>query len=432
MDFEIESLIAREILDSRGNPTLEVECVLDCGVLARAGVPSGASTGSREAVELRDGDNDRYGGKGVQKAMDSVTNEIAGALFGMDSRDQAEIDYLMLELDGTPDKSKLGANAVLGVSLAVCKASAMAMELPLYRYIGGLGATVLPVPCMNVLNGGAHARWQGPDFQEYMISPYGAESFSEALRWGSEIYHALRTVLLDEKHHIGVGDEGGFAPSVSSNREPLELIVRGIEKAGLRPGHDVGICLDPASTEFYKDGHYHLRTENKVLTSDEMVSYYADLVKDFPVHLIEDGLAEDDWDGWGVLNKRLGDKIELVGDDLFVTNVEYIARGLEQDCANAALIKLNQIGTLTETIDAIQLCQQCGWGAFVSHRSGETADTFIADLCVGLSTGHLKTGAPCRSERVEKYNQLLRIEEELGDIADYAGQDGFIRPVGES
>ena len=431
MDFEIESLNAREILDSRGNPTLEVECVLDCGVLARAGVPSGASTGSREAVELRDGDKDRYGGKGVQKAMDSVTNEISGALFGMDARDQAEIDYQILELDGTQDKSRLGANAILGVSLAVCKAAAMALELPLYRYIGGLSATLLPVPCMNVLNGGAHARWQGADFQEYMIAPYGADSFSESLRWGSEIYHALRGVLLEEKHHIGVGDEGGFAPAVSSNREPLELIVRGIEKAGLRPGLDVGICLDPASSEFFKEGGYQLKTEQRILSSEDMVAYYAELVKDFPICLIEDGLDENDWDGWPVLNQKLGDKVELVGDDLFVTNVEYIARGLEQDCANAALIKLNQIGTLTETIDAIQLCHQCGWGAFVSHRSGETADTFIADLSVGLSTGHLKTGAPCRSERVEKYNQLLRIEEELGDMADFAGQDGFIRPVGE-
>lgn len=430
MDFEIESLNAREILDSRGNPTLEVECVLDCGVLARAGVPSGASTGSREATELRDGDSSRYGGKGVRKAIDSVTNEISGALFGMDARDQAEIDYLMLELDGTPDKSRLGANAILGVSLAVCKSAAIALELPLYRYIGGLGATVLPVPCMNVLNGGAHARWQGADFQEYMIAPYGAESFSDALRWGSEVYHALRSVLLEKKHHIGVGDEGGFAPSVQSNREPLELIIQGIEKAGFRPGQDIGICLDPASSEFYKEGAYQLRTENKALSSAEMVAYYAKLAKDFPVCLIEDGLAEDDWDGWSVLNQQLGDKIELVGDDLFVTNVEHIARGMEQDCANAVLIKLNQIGTLTETIDAVQLCHQCGWGAFVSHRSGETADTFIADLSVGLSTGHLKTGAPCRSERVEKYNQLLRIEEELGDMADYAGQDGFIRPVG--
>ena len=429
MDFEIESLNAREILDSRGNPTLEVECVLDCGVLARAGVPSGASTGSREALELRDGDNERYGGKGVEKAIDSVVNELAGSLFGMDARDQSEVDYLMLEQDGTPDKSKLGANAILGVSLAVCRAASMAIELPLYRYIGGLGATVLPVPCMNVLNGGAHARWQGSDFQEYMIAPYGAESFREALRWGSEIYQSLRTVLLEEKHHVGVGDEGGFAPSVASNREPLELIVRGIEKAGFRPGADVGICLDAASTEFFKEGEYRLNTEKRALSSADMVAYYQELVRDFPICLIEDGLSEDDWDGWAGLNKQLGNKIELVGDDLFVTNVEYIARGLEQDCANAALIKLNQIGTLTETIDAIQLCQQCGWGAFVSHRSGETADTFIADLSVGLSTGHIKTGAPCRSERVEKYNQLLRIEEELGDMADFAGQDGFIRPV---
>lgn len=429
MDFEIESLTAREILDSRGNPTIEVECNLDCGVLARASVPSGASTGSREAVELRDGELDRYGGKGVQKAIDSVVNEISGSLFGMDSRDQSEIDNQLMLLDGTAEKSRLGANAILGVSMAVCRAASMALELPLYRYIGGLGATVLPVPCMNVLNGGAHARWQGPDFQEYMIAPHGAESFSEALRWGSEIYHALRSVLMEKNLHIGVGDEGGFAPSVASNRQPLDLIMQAIEKAGFRPGNDIGICLDPASTEFFKDGKYHLKTEDMNLTSSEMVEYYDNLAANYPICLIEDGLAENDWDGWVALNETLGEKLEIVGDDLFVTNVEYIAKGMEQDCANSALIKLNQIGTVTETIDAVQLCHQCGWGAFVSHRSGETADTFIADLSVALATGHLKTGAPCRSERVEKYNQLLRIEEELGEMADYAGPDGFIRPV---
>ena len=430
MDFEVESLVAREILDSRGNPTIEVECALDCGVLARASVPSGASTGSREAVELRDGDNERFGGKGVLKAIDSVNNEITGALFGIDARDQAEIDNQLMVLDGTPDKSRLGANAILGVSLAVCRASSMALELPLYRYIGGLGATILPVPCMNVLNGGTHARWQGADFQEFMIAPYGAESFRESLRWGSEVYHALRKVLLENCHHVGVGDEGGFAPAVKSNREPLELIVKAIEVAGLRPGNDVGICIDPASSEFCKDGKYTLKTEGRTLTSEEMVDYYEKLVSEFPIVLLEDGLSEDDWDGWPILNERLGEHVEIVGDDIFVTNVEYIARGMEQDCANSALIKLNQIGTLTETIDAVQLCHQCGWGAFVSHRSGETVDSFIADLTVGLATGHLKTGAPCRSERVEKYNQLLRIEEELGDIADFAGPDGFIRPIG--
>ena len=429
MDFEVESLVAREILDSRGNPTIEVECALDCGVLARASVPSGASTGTREAVELRDGDNERFGGKGVLKAIDSVNNEISGALFGMDAREQAEIDNQLMILDATPDKSRLGANAILGVSLAVCRASSMALELPLYRYIGGLGATILPVPCMNVLNGGTHARWQGADFQEFMIAPYGAESFRESLRWGSEVYHALRNVLLSSNHHVGVGDEGGFAPAVKSNREPLELIIKAIEAAGLRPGHDVGICIDPASSEFCKDGKYELKTEGRTLSSEEMVDYYEKLVSEFPIVLLEDGLSEDDWAGWSVLNERLGEKIEIVGDDIFVTNAEYIARGMDEDCANSALIKLNQIGTLTETIDAVQLCHQCGWGAFVSHRSGETVDSFIADLTVGLATGHLKTGAPCRSERVEKYNQLLRIEEELGDIGDFAGPDGFIRPI---
>jgi enolase len=429
MDFEVESLVAREILDSRGNPTIEVECALDCGVLARASVPSGASTGTREAVELRDGDNERFGGKGVLKAVDSVNNEISGALFGVDAREQAAIDNQLMVLDGTPDKSRLGANAILGVSLAVCRASSMALELPLYRYIGGLGATILPVPCMNVLNGGTHARWQGADFQEFMIAPYGAESFRESLRWGSEVYQALRRVLLENNHHVGVGDEGGFAPAVKSNREPLELILKAIETAGLRPGKDVGICVDPASSEFCKDGKYELKTEGRTLSSEEMVDYYEKLVGEFPIVLLEDGLSEDDWDGWPIMNERLGEKIEIVGDDIFVTNVEYIARGMEEDCANSALIKLNQIGTLTETIDAVQLCHQRGWGAFVSHRSGETIDSFIADLTVGLATGHLKTGAPCRSERVEKYNQLMRIEEELGDIADFAGPDGFIRLI---
>ena len=358
MDFEIESLIAREILDSRGNPTVEVECILDCGVLARAGVPSGASTGSREAVELRDGDENRYGGKGVQNAVDAVTNEISGALYGMDARDQAEIDNQLMMLDGTPDKSRLGANAILGVSMAVCRAASMALELPLYRYIGGLGATILPVPCMNVLNGGAHARWQGADFQEFMIAPHGAESFREALRWGSEVYHALRVVLLENKHHVGVGDEGGFAPAVKSNREPLELIVQAIEKAGLKPGKDVGICLDPASTEFCKEGKYQLKTEGRTLSSSEMVKYYDKLVNEFPIVSLEDGLAENDWDGWTVLTEKLGEKIEIVGDDIFVTNVEYIAKGMEQDCANSALIKLNQIGVAGVLLSPIEVVKQ--------------------------------------------------------------------------
>ncbi|MTI11973.1 phosphopyruvate hydratase [Sansalvadorimonas verongulae] len=425
MNLEISQLSAREILDSRGNPTVEVECTLASGVTARASVPSGASTGSREAVELRDSDDSRYGGKGVLNALNNIEEEIAPVLYDIDARDQALIDDTMIALDGTENKSRLGANAILGVSLAVCRAAACATGTPLYRHIGGLTASLLPVPCMNVLNGGTHARWQGADFQEFMIAPYGADSFHQAMRWGSEVYQNLRQVLLKHNHHVGVGDEGGFAPAVKSNREPLELICQAIEASGLKPGEDIGICLDPASSEFCKDGKYDLKTEGRQLTSAEMVDYYADMVSEFPICLLEDGLAEDDWDGWPILNEKLGDDIEVVGDDIFVTNVEYIMRGIEENCANSALIKLNQIGTLSETIDAVQLCRDCGWGAFVSHRSGETVDSFIADMSVGLRTGHLKTGAPCRAERVEKYNQLMRIEEELGSAACYAGMDGF-------
>lgn len=426
MDFLIDNIYAREILDSRGNPTVEVEITLACGHTVRAGVPSGASTGSREAVELRDGDMNRYGGKGVLKAVQLINTEIAAALINIDAREQALVDQILIDLDGTENKSRLGANAILGVSLAVARAAADVSELPLYQYIGGLGANLLPVPCMNILNGGVHARWQGPDFQEYMIAPYGAATFSEAVQWGSEVYHALRQVLLDNNLSVGVGDEGGFAPAVNSNREPLELIVKAIEKAGLRPGEDVGICMDPASSEFYEDGMYNLRSENRQLTSAEMVEYYAKLVNEFPIVLIEDGLAEDDWDNWPILNKTLGDRIEIVGDDLLVTNTKYIQKGIDLKVANSALIKLNQIGTLTETIAAIQMCYSAGWGAFVSHRSGETIDSFIADMTVGLRTGHLKTGAPCRGERVEKYNQLMRIEDELGMAAIYAGRKAFI------
>lgn len=426
MDFLIDNIYAREILDSRGNPTVEVEITLACGHTVRAGVPSGASTGSREAVELRDGDMNRYGGKGVLKAVQLINTEIATALINIDAREQALVDQILIDLDGTENKSRLGANAILGVSLAVARAAADVSELPLYQYIGGLGANLLPVPCMNILNGGVHARWQGPDFQEYMIAPYGAATFSEAVQWGSEVYHALRQVLLDNNLSVGVGDEGGFAPAVNSNREPLELIVKAIEKAGLRPGEDVGICMDPASSEFYEDGMYNLRSENRQLTSAEMVEYYAKLVNEFPIVLIEDGLAEDDWDNWPILNKTLGDRIEIVGDDLLVTNTKYIQKGIDLKVANSALIKLNQIGTLTETIAAIQMCYGAGWGAFVSHRSGETIDSFIADMTVGLRTGHLKTGAPCRGERVEKYNQLMRIEDELGMAAIYAGRKAFI------
>jgi len=426
---EITSVLGREILDSRGNPTVEVEVRLACGVSARSGVPSGASTGTREALELRDGDKKRFRGKGVLKAVENVNSVISDSLKGRDAREQAAIDKALIDLDGTPNKAKLGANAILGVSLAVARAAAMAGDLPLYRYLGGPDAVRLPVPMLNIMNGGAHARWQGSDFQEYMVATYGADSFREALRWSSEIYQALRSVLMDAGHHVGVGDEGGFSPNVSSNEEPLELIVKGIEKAGLKPGAEVGICLDPAASEFFEDGRYNLRTENRICTSEEMVAYFQKLVDAYPICSIEDGLAEDDWDGWRILNQRLGDVIELIGDDLFVTNVEYIERGIRENSANAALIKLNQIGSLTETIEAVKMCQRAGWGACVSHRSGETVDSFIADMTVALDTGHLKTGAPARGERVEKYNQLLRIEEDLGTAAQYAGKQAFIRPV---
>jgi enolase len=426
---QIVKVLGREILDSRGNPTVEVEVTLACGVMARAGVPSGASTGSREALELRDGDQERFNGKGVLKAVENVQGVINEKIKGLDAANQAEIDDILIELDGTPNKGKLGANATLGVSLAVARSAAMASSLPLYRYLSEDGAGRLPVPMLNIMNGGAHARWQGSDFQEYMVAPYGAESFREAIRWASEIYQALRSVLMEAGHHVGVGDEGGFAPNVSSNEEPLQLIVKGIEKAGLKPGPDVGICMDPAASEFYEDGRYNLRTEKRTCSSEEMVDYFQKLIDVYPICSLEDGLAEDDWGGWQTLNQRLGDTIELIGDDLFVTNVEYIKRGIQELSANAVLIKLNQIGTLTETIEAVRMCREAGWGACVSHRSGETIDSFIADMTVALDTGHLKTGAPCRGERVEKYNQLLRIEEDLGSEAKYAGKNGFIRPV---
>ncbi len=429
MSTEITNVTGREILDSRGNPTVEVEVSLAMGFMARAAVPSGASTGAREAVELRDGDKKRFGGKGVLKAVENVNTVINETLSGLDARDQVVIDKMLIELDGTPNKAKLGANAILGVSLAVARAAAMAADLPLYRYLGGPNAVRLPVPMLNIMNGGAHARWQGSDFQEFMVAPYGAESFSEALQWASEIYHALRSVLMEAGHHVGVGDEGGFAPNVSSNEEPLELIVKGIEKAGLKSGSEVGISMDPAASEFFEDGVYNLRTENRTCSSEEMVDYFEKLAKNYPIISLEDGLSEDDWDGWQLLNSRLGDFIELIGDDLFVTNVEYIARGIHEKSANAALIKLNQIGSVTETIEAVRMCQRAGWGACVSHRSGETVDSFIADMTVALDTGHLKTGAPARGERVEKYNQLLRIEEELGRAGQYAGKEAFIRPV---
>ena len=426
-NFDIQSLLGREILDSRGDPTVEVECELPGGQRVRAAVPSGASTGSREAVELRDGDVKRFGGKGVLQAVANVNEVIAPALQGMDVRQQAVIDQTMIELDGTPNKARLGANAMLGVSLAVARAAAAVSQLPLYQYLGGPAATRLPVPHMNILNGGVHAHWQGADFQEFMIAPFGAASFRQALEWGSEVYHALQALLEQKGLSVGVGDEGGFAPQVSSNEEPFELIMQAIHSAGLRPGQDVGIACDPASSEFFIDGQYHLRSEGRVLDSEEMTRYYARLIDSYPLVLLEDGMAQDDWAGWQHHNDVLGDRIELVGDDVFCTNPDIIARGIEDDIANAVLIKLNQIGTLTETIAATRLARDHGWGAFVSHRSGETVDSFIADMTVALDTGHLKTGAPARGERVEKYNQLLRIEQQLGQAATYAGPAAYVR-----
>jgi len=423
----IHEIKAREILDSRGNPTVEVDVALECGAFGRAGVPSGASTGAHEALELRDAKNKRYNGKGVEAAVKNVNTLISKALAGADALNQPLIDKMLIELDGTKDKSRLGANATLGVSMAVAKAAAEASLLPLYRYLGGSGARILPVPMFNILNGGVHANWQSTDLQEFMIAPVGAKSFKEALRWGSETYHALKSVLKEAGHSVGVGDEGGFAPALKTNEAALQFIVKAIEKAGYKPGADIAIAMDPASSGFYENGKYNLRTEKRQVSSAEMVEIYAGFAKKYPVVVLEDGLAEDDWEGWKLLNKKLGDKLELVGDDLFVTNVERIAKGIKENCANAVLIKLNQIGTVTETVAAIEMARKAGWGAMVSHRSGETVDSFLADFTVAMGTGHLKTGAPCRGERVEKYNQLMRIEEELGSAAVYAGRNAFVR-----
>ncbi len=420
----ILDITGREILDSRGNPTLEVEVILEDGSWGRAGVPSGASTGSREALELRDEDKGRYGGKGVLKAVDNVNEVIAPELIGWDSTDQKGIDSFMIELDGTPTKSKLGANAILGVSIAVAKAAANYLGMPLYRYIGGTYAHVLPVPMMNILNGGKHAV-DGPDFQEFMAMPVGAPTFAEALRWGSETYQSLRSVLKKRGYGVGIGDEGGFAPSLKTNEEAIEVILEAIQKAGYEPGKDIWIAMDPAASEIYEDGKYNLKKEGRVLTSEQMVEFFANWVAKYPIISIEDGLAEDDWDGFKLMMARLGDKIQIMGDDLLVTNTEYIARGIREKAANSVLIKLNQIGSLTETIAAIQMAQKHGWTAVVSHRSGETDDSTIADLAVALNTGQIKTGAPCRMDRVAKYNQLLRIEEELGEEAVYAGMAAF-------
>ncbi len=428
----IEVVDAREILDSRGNPTVEVDVVLSDGSVGRAAVPSGASTGAHEAVELRDGDITRFGGKGVLRAVANVTDTIAPAIYGLDAADQAGIDELLCELDGTPNKSMLGANAILGVSLACAHAASASYDLPLYRYLGGVGARVLPVPMFNILNGGKHAQ-DSTDFQEFMVMPVGLDTYSEALQAGSEIFSALRTILRDEGHATGQGDEGGFAPSLPSNQAAVEVILRAIESAGYRPGEDVAIALDPATTELVEPGtgveggatRYVLAREGRTLDSGELIDLWADWAARYPIVSLEDGLAEDDWDGWRHLTERLGGTIQLVGDDLLVTNTDRIARAIEEASANSVLIKLNQIGTLTETIEAIRLARAAGWSAVVSHRSGETEDTTIADLVVAMGTGQIKSGAPSRSERVAKYNRLLRIEGELGDSARYPGRSAL-------
>ena len=420
----IEYIEAREILDSRGNPTVEVEALLDDGSFAVAAVPSGASTGAFEAAELRDGDEGYYGGKGVQKAVDNVNEIIYKEVVGWDATDQRGLDDVMIALDGTPNKSKLGANAILGVSLAVARAAAESAELPLYKYIGGPTVNLLPVPMMNILNGGAHAD-SNVDIQEFMIAPIGAESFAEALRMGAEVYHALKSVLKERKLATGLGDEGGFAPNLASNREALDLIEDAIKAAGYKPGKDVALALDVAASEFYDDDKYLFEGEKK--DSAEMIEYYEQLVADYPLVSIEDPLNEEDWDGWAVITERLGDKVQLVGDDLFVTNVERLQRGIDDGAANALLVKVNQIGSLTETIDAVTLAHRSGFRSMMSHRSGETEDTTIADLAVALGCGQIKSGAPARGERVAKYNQLIRIEQELEESAVYAGAAAFPR-----
>ena len=431
----IEIVDAREILDSRGNPTIEVDVVLGDGSVGRAAVPSGASTGAHEAVELRDGDKTRFGGKGVLQAVANVTDVIAPAIYGLDAADQAGIDAVLRDLDGTPNKAELGANAILGVSLACAHAAAAAHDLSLFRYLGGAGARTLPVPMFNILNGGKHAQGS-TDFQEFMVMPVGSPTYSEALRAGAEIFAALRGILHDEGHATGQGDEGGFAPSLASNEAAVEVILRAIEKAGYSPGDEVAIALDPATTELVEDGsgdgggpvRYVLAREGRTLESGALIDLWADWVARFPIVSIEDGLAEDDWAGWAEMTRRLGDRIQIVGDDLLVTNTDRIQRAIGEGSANSVLIKLNQIGTLTETIEAIELARRAGWTAIVSHRSGETEDTTIADLVVAMGTGQIKTGAPSRSERVAKYNRLLRIEGELGDGASYLGRAALGRP----
>ena len=420
----ITDVMAREIMDSRGNPTVEVDVYLEDGTMGRAAVPSGASTGMHEAVELRDGDKARYMGKGVLKAVENVNEHIAPEVVGMNVFDQVGIDKMMIELDGTPNKAKFGANAILGVSMAVARAAATNLDLPLYQYLGGFNAKELPVPMMNILNGGAHAD-NNVDIQEFMIMPVGAPSFAEGLRMCAEVYHTLKAVLKGLGLNTAIGDEGGFAPNLSSNEQALEVIVEAIKKAGYKPGEDFGLALDVAATEIYKDGKYDLAGEGVIKTSEEMVQFYADLVAKYPIVSIEDGMSEDDWAGWALMTEKLGKKIQIVGDDLFVTNTERLARGIAAKTANSILVKVNQIGTLTETFDTIEMAKRAGYTCVISHRSGETEDSTIADISVAVNAGQIKTGAPTRSDRVAKYNQLLRIEEELSTIAEYKGRDVF-------
>jgi enolase len=424
MSTLIEDIIAREVLDSRGNPTVEVDVQVASGDIGRAIVPSGASTGANEALELRDGDKSRYRGKGVSKAVENVNTAIAEALLGLDAADQIGLDKALLALDGTETKSKLGANAILAVSLAAAKAASASLGLPLYRYLGGVHGHILPVPMMNIMNGGKHAH-NSTDFQEFMVMPVGAPNFREALRWGTEIYHALHDLLHDEGYGTTVGDEGGFAPSLPDNEAPLKLIMQAIERAGYRAGEQVMLAMDPATSEIYEGGQYHLKRENRVLSSDEMVDYWTDIASRYPLISLEDGLAESDWNGWKKLVERIGNKVQLVGDDLLVTNVKFLKRAIDENAANSILIKLNQIGSLTETMSAIQMAQRAKFTAIVSHRSGESEDVTIADLVVATNAGQIKTGAPARTDRVAKYNQLLRIEQELGDAAEYAGLSAF-------
>jgi len=424
MSSTIDQVVAREIMDSRGNPTIEVDVFLEDGSLGRAAVPSGASTGAHEAVELRDGDKSRYGGKGVLTAVDNVNDKISPEIEGLDATDQRLIDARMLEMDGTPNKANLGANAILAVSLAVAKAAAESLVLPLYKYIGGVNAHVLPVPMLNILNGGKHAD-SNVDLQEFMVMPVGAESFSEALRMGAEVFHALRKVLKGKELSTGYGDEGGFAPNLTTNEEAIQIIIEAIEQAGYKAGGDIAIALDPASSEFYENGKYNLKGEGRILTSAEMADFYAKLVDKYPIVSIEDGLAEDDWEGWKLLTEKIGGHVQLVGDDLFVTNTTRLERGISNRTANSILVKVNQIGTLTETLEAIEMAKRAGYTAVVSHRSGETEDATIADIVVATNAGQIKTGAPNRTDRVAKYNQLLRIEEALGETAKYAGRAAF-------